>query len=123
MNAEPDCIKLLGQHRRREAFEVGGHRFVDFLSHGTVLEDCTLTIRGSSRGVVFHGANLCRCTIQAKRRFTSFSWHDVVLEECTFKGWFVGCDFEPRPDAYPDQPQGSISASDFSQSQLHACRF
>lgn len=123
MNAEPDCIKLLGQHRRGESFEVGGHRFVDFLSHGTVLEDCTLVSRASSRGVVFHGAILRRCLIHAKRRFTNFSWHDVVLEECTFKGWFVGCDFGPRPDAYADQPQGAVSGGDFSQAQLHACRF
>jgi hypothetical protein len=123
MDTEPDCIKLLGQHRRGESFEVGGHRFVDFLSHGTVLEDCELTIRGSSRGVVFHGATLRRCQIHAKRRFSNFSWHDVVLEECAFQGWFVGCDFGPRPDTYPDHPQGAVVANDFSLAQLHACRF
>jgi hypothetical protein len=123
MNAEPESIKLLGQHRRGEQFEVGGHRFVDFLSHGTVLEDCTVTIRSSSRGVVFHGATLRRCLIQAKRRFMNFSWHDVLLEECVFKGWFVGCDFGPRPDAYVDHPHGIVSGCDFSQAHVHTCRF
>ena len=123
MNAEPECIKLIGQHRQHDAFEVGSHRFVDFLSHGTVLEECTLTIRGLSRGVVFHGATLRRCLIDAKRRFMNFSWHDVVLEECSFKGRFVGCDFGPRPDAYAAPPHGAVSACDFSQAQLHLCRF
>lgn len=123
MEPEPDCIKLLGEHRRGEAFEVGGRQFVDFLSHGTVLEDCTITSRASSRGVVFHGAVLRRCLIQAKKRFTNFSWHDVILEECQWKGWFVGNDFGPRPDAYPAGPAGTVSACDFSGAQLHMCRF
>jgi hypothetical protein len=123
MNAKSDGIRLLGEHRRGETFEVGGHTYVDFLSHGTVLEDCTLISRASSRGVVFHGSVLRRCLIQTKRRFTNFSWHDVVLEGCTFKGWFIGNDFGPRPEAYPDQPQGAASACDFSQSHLHMCRF
>jgi len=123
METEPDCIKLLGARRRGETFEVGGHKFVDFLSHGTVLEDCTLISRASSRGVVFHASVLRRCLIHAKRRFTNFSWHDVILEECQFKGWFIGNDFGPRPDAYPDKPQGVASGCDFSHAQLHMCRF
>jgi hypothetical protein len=123
MNTEPDCIKLLGERRRGETFEVGGHRYVDFLSHGTVLEDCTITIQGSSRSVVFHGATFRGCTIRAKRRFQHFSWHDVALDQCHFKGWFIGCDFGPRPDTYPDHPRGEVSCCDFGQARLHACRF
>ena len=80
MNAEPDCIKLLGEHRRRETFEVGGHRFVDFLSHGTVLEDCTLTIRGSSRGVVFHGYS------PQLRDSSEAAFHELLLARCAVAG-------------------------------------
>lgn len=123
MSTEPDCIKLLGEHRRGETLTVGGHRFVDFVSHGTLLEDCTLIIRGAARGVVFHGATFRRCVIQAKRPFTNFSWHDVRLEQCVFQCSLIGCDFGPRPDAYPDHPQGVVTACDFSQAPLHRCRF
>lgn len=122
MSAGTDPIKLLGEHRRGEAFEVGRHRFVDFLSHGTVLEDCTVTLAGSARGVVFHGATLRRCTIRARRPFANFSWHDVVLDRCAFAGRFVGCDFGPRPDAYPAHPRGGVAGCDFQGAQLHECR-
>ena len=120
--SEPDCIKLLGEHRRRESFDVACHRFVDFLSHGTVLDDCTITIRGSSRGIVFHGATLRNCRIVAQRRFANFSWHDVILQNCGFEGVFVGCDFGPRPDAYPQPPYGELTACDFTQAQVHNSR-
>jgi hypothetical protein len=123
MDVEPDCIKMFGEHRRGESIEVGGHRFVDYVSHGTVLEDCTLTVRGSLRGVVFHGATFRRCLMLPQRRFASFSWHDVVLDHCVFKGWIYGCDFGPRPDAYPTHPQGAVDDCDFSQARLHLCRF
>lgn len=120
---EADNLKLLGEHRRGEVFDVGGHRFVDFVSHGTILEECTLRISGSSSGVVFHGGIFRRCLIQTRRRFQNFSWHDVVLDRCVFKGWFVGCDFGPRPDAYPEHPRGEVSYCDFQQARLHQCRF
>lgn len=120
---EPDCLKLLGEHRRGEAFDVAGHRFVDFVSHGTVLEDCTVRIRGSARGIVFHGATLERCRIESRRRFVGFSWHDVILDRCVFTGQFLSCDFGPRPDVYPDHPAGRVLDCDFSQAQLHSCRF
>src|SRR4051812_25619481 len=122
MSADVGQVKLLGEHRRGEAFEVGGYQLVDFLSHGTVLEDCTVTIAGSARGVVFHGATLQRCTVRAERPFANLSWHDVVLDRCTFVGRFVGCDFGPRPDAYPDHPRGGVAGCDFGAARLHKCR-
>lgn len=123
MNDEADCLKLLGQHRRGETFQVGNHRFVDYLSHGSVLEDCTIEIAGASRGIIFHGATLRRCEIKMKRRFTNYSWHAVRLEQCVFQGSIFGCDFGPRPDAYPNDPVGALISCDFSQALLHMCRF
>src|SRR5262245_44162369 len=118
MNDAPDSIKILGEHRCGETLDVACHRFVDFVSHGTTLEECVINIRGAARGVVFHGATLRECTIKAKKPFTGFSWHDVVLDRCIFEGPFKGCDFGPRPDAYPDGPKGDVSACDFSSATV-----
>lgn len=120
---DPDCIKLLGEHRRNETFDVACHRFVDFLSHGTILDGCTIRICGSARGIVFHGATLRNCRIIAARRFAGFSWHDVILQNCVFEGVFASCDFGPRPDAYPNPPYGELSACDFNQARVQSSRF
>jgi hypothetical protein len=116
-------LKLLGEHRRGETFVVACHELVDFLSHGTLLEDCRIEIRGSARGIVLHGATLLHSTIHTTRELRNFRWHDVVLDHCTFQGRFPGNDFGRRADAYPDPPFGSVVGCDFSRARLHLCRF
>lgn len=116
-------VKLLGQHRRGETLVVACHDVVDYLSHGTVLEDCTIDVRGAARGIIFHEAALRRCAVHARRPFKNYSWHSVRLEGCTFRGNYVGCDFGPRPDAYPRHKLGAVSGCDFEATNLHQCRF
>jgi len=71
---------------------------------------------------MFDRAVLRDCTVVAARPPTNDRWHGVTLERCTFLGRDKGCNFGPRPHAYPDEPPGRVDGCDVSGAVMHLCR-
>jgi hypothetical protein len=117
-------LKILGESRRGETIDVArSGEWVDFVSHGSVLEDCRIVIHGSARSFVFAGATFRRCTIVAKRRLSNVRWTDVILDRCVLRGTCIGNEWGARPEAHMSEWRGGLAECDLRGAKLHLCEF
>lgn len=66
---------------------------MNYLGHNLILENCTLIIETSAKGLVIAKTQFIDCEIIARKKLTNFRWHSTDLIRCKFEGIFSGNDF------------------------------
>lgn len=91
------------------------------LRNGSVLKDCQITNRATSRNLLFLQSVIEGGIFDTKVRLNELRWLRVKLHGVTFKGKFVGNDFGTKAEIYENL--GEIRDCDFTEASVHLCRF
>ena len=91
------------------------------LRNGSVLRDCQITNRATSRYLLFARSVIEGGSFSTKVRLSEVIWLDMKLHGVSFKGKFVGNDFGTRAETYENL--GEIRDCDFTEASVHYCRF
>ncbi|MBM7119352.1 hypothetical protein [Archangium primigenium] len=114
------------QELANERLELTDKNAIYFLGPNLVLRDCTLHLKVAARNLLMREVRFHGCTFEVTQELKNHQdWLGASLEGCRFKGRLRGCDFGHWPE-YGNEPEyqcGAISDCDFTEAQLHACRF
>ena len=91
------------------------------LRNGSVLQDCQITNRATSRYLLFVQSVIEGGSFSTKVRLNELRWLRVKLHGVSFKGKFVGNDFGTRAETYENL--GEVRDCDFTEASVHYCRF